>query len=293
TVSELREGEDRVPVVLRSSSADRSDIRRLPDLTVTSSTSGRSVPLAQVADVDVAWEVPLIKRRDRVRTVTISATLLPGYTATDINNTLSPWLAGWDLPRGYGYEEGGESESSDEANHSIAEKLPIAGLVIVLLLVGQFNSFRKAGIVLMTIPLGLIGMAWGLAITNVAFGFFTILGIISLAGIVINNAIILIDQISIEENKGSPVVDAIVNASAQRFRPILLTTATTCGGMLPLALGGDMFQTMAVTLISGMLVGTAITLLLVPAVYAVLFRASRQRPEKKVETHEMELASNF
>ena len=89
------------------------------------------------------------------------------------------------------------------------------------------------------------------------------------------------------------MVDAIVNASAQRFRPILLTTATTCGGMLPLALGGDMFQTMAVTLISGMLVGTAITLLLVPAVYAVLFRANRRRPEKKAETHDMELASNF
>ncbi len=275
TVSELREGEDRVPVVLRSSNSDRHDIRRLPDLTVTSSTSGNSVPLAQVAEVDVAWEVPLIKRRDRVRTVTVSATLLPGYGAANINASLTPWLAQWALPIGYGYAEGGESESSDEANQSIADKLPMAGLVIVLLLVGQFNSFRKASIVLMTIPLGLIGMAWGLVITDVAFGFFTILGIISLAGIVINNAIILIDQISIEEAAGTPAREAIITASIQRFTPILLTTATTCGGMLPLTLAPGMFQTMAVTLIGGMLVGTTITLLLVPAVYSLLFRVPR------------------
>lgn len=279
TVSELREGEDRVPVVLRSSNSDRHDIRRLPDLTVTSSTSGRSVPLAQVADVDVSWEVPVVKRRNRVRTVTISATLLPGYTAADINKTLKPWLLDWALPHGYGYEEGGESETSDEASQSIIDKLPMAGVVIVILLVGQFNSFRKAGIVLMTIPLGLIGMAWALAITDVAFGFFTILGIISLAGIVINNAIILIDQIKIEEESGRPGREAIIEASIQRFTPILLTTATTCGGMLPLTLAPGMFQTMAVTLIGGMIVGTSITLLLVPAVYSLLFKVpAKEQP---------------
>ena len=284
TASEFREGEERIPVVLRSSNRDRHDIRRLPDLTVVSSTSNLTVPLAQVADIGVAWEVPVIKRRDRVRTVTVSATLLPGYSATDINASLTPWLADWSLPAGFYYEVGGESESSDEANQSIVEKLPIAGLTIVLLLVGQFNSFRKAGIVLMTIPLGLIGMSWGLALTDVAFGFFTILGIISLSGIVINNAIILIDQIGIETRAGRPVRDAIINASAQRLRPILLTTATTCGGMAPLALGGDMFQTMAITLIFGMLVGTLITLLLVPAVYSVLFalRQPKSKPGNRV-----------
>ncbi len=216
---------------------------------------------------------------DRVRTVTISATLLLGYSATDINKSLKPWLADWSLPAGYGIEEGGETESSDEASQSIIDKLPLAGLVIVLLLVGQFNSFRKASIVLMTIPLGLIGMAWGLVITDVAFGFFTILGTISLAGIVINNAIILIDQISIEEQAGTPARKAIINASIQRFTPILLTTATTCGGMLPLTLGSGMFQTMAVTLIGGMLVGTSITLLLVPAVYSLLFKVPSSGPQ--------------
>lgn len=270
-VSELREGEERVPVVLRSNNNDRFDIRRLPDLTVTSSANGQSVSLAQVADVDVEWEVPVIKRRDRMRTITLSATLRPGFSATEINSSLRPWLAGWALPRGVGIEEGGESESSDEATQSIADKLPLAALAIVLLLVAQFNSFRRAAIVLMTVPLGLIGMSWGLAITDVAFGFFTILGIIALAGIVINNAIILLDQIDIEEQSGSSGREAIINASVKRFTPILLTTATTCGGMLPLALGGDMFQTMAITLIFGMLVGTAITLLLVPAVYSLLF----------------------
>ena len=123
----------------------------------------------------------------------------------------------------------------------------------------------------------------GLAVTDVAFGFFTILGIIALAGIVINNAIILIDQISIEEDAGTPPREAIIKASIQRFRPILLTTATTCGGMLPLALGGDMFQTMAVTLIAGMLVDTTITLLLVPAVYSLLFRVPGRTQRRPAE----------
>ncbi len=134
----------------------------------------------------------------------------------------------------HAYEEGGESESSSEANASITAKLPIAGMVIVLLLVGQFNSLRRTGIILATIPLGLIGVTIGLLVARSSFGFFTLLGVISLAGIIINNAIVLLDRIKIEREKlGKPPQEAVVAACQQRLRPILLTTATTVLGMVP------------------------------------------------------------
>lgn len=271
-VSDFREGEDRIPITMIASSTERYDIRRLNDLTITSS-SGGSVSLAQVADVNVQWTTPNIIRRDRERTVTISATLFPNYTATQVNKTFSPWLSSFEseLPDKYTIETGGEAESSNDANKSIADKLPIAALFIVLLLVGQFNSARRATIVVMTIPIGVLGMAWGLWIASSIFGFFTILGVISLAGIIINNAIVLIDSIDSYEEQGLSAWDAVIAACESRMRPIFLTTLTTCGGMIPLWLGGGMFETMAVTIFFGLLFGSVITLVLVPALYAIFF----------------------
>ena len=277
TISDFREGEDLIPIVLIATGKERYDIRRLNDLTITSQ-SGASVSLAQVADVNVQWVTPNILRRDRIRTVTISATLFPSYTATNINQSFVPWLTEFEanLPFGYSIETGGESESSDEANQSIADKLPIAGLLIVLLLVGQFNSSRRAIIVVMMIPIGAIGMSWGLWIANSTFGFFTILGVISLAGIIINNAIVLLDSIKTHEVQGLSASDAVIAACESRMRPIFLTTLTTCGGMIPLWLGGGMFETMAVTIFFGLLIGSVITLVFVPALYAILFNLKKE-----------------
>ena len=189
---------------------------------------------------------------------------------------LSPWLleesAGW--PAGLTYEEGGEAESSDEATASIAAKLPIAGMLIVLLLVAQFNSIRRPIIILMTIPLGLIGVSFGLLVAGSSLGFFTLLGVIALAGIIINNAIVLLDRIKIEiEELGKSPQDAVVAACQQRLRPIMLTTATTVLGMTPLWLAGTaMFRPMAISIIFGLAFATMLTLLVVPVLYAAMFR---------------------
>ena len=149
-------------------------------------------------------------------------------------------------------------------------------LIIVLLLIGQFNSFRRGGIILMTIPLALIGVVIGLLITGQAFGFMSMLGVISLAGIVINNAIVLIDRFKIEiEENGLPPNRAIIEACQQRLRPILLTTLTTVGGMIPLWLGGGpLWESMAVTIIFGIIFATALTLGVVPLLYSLFFRVS-------------------
>ncbi len=168
-----------------------------------------------------------------------------------------------------------ESESSNDANASIAEKLPISGMIVVLLLVAQFNSVRKPIIILTTIPLGLIGVTIGLLVAQLIFGFFTILGVISLSGIIINNAIVLIDRIEIEITNGLSESQAIISAAQQRLRPILLTTATTIGGMLPLWLSHDpMFETMAVSIIFGLAFATLLTLILVPVLYSLFYRVS-------------------
>ncbi len=169
---------------------------------------------------------------------------------------------------------GGTFESSASANASIADKMPLAGLLILLLLVGQFNSLRKPLIIVLTIPLGLIGVVIGLLVTGQPFGFMTLLGVISLAGIVINNAIVLIDRIRIEiDENGLAPRAAVLEAAQQRLRPIMLTTATTVGGLLPLWLGGDpLFVSMAIAILFGLVFATVLTLGFVPAFYCLLFR---------------------
>ncbi len=208
--------------------------------------------------------------------MTISCDARDGFTASDITDELSPALT--DLSQtwkeGYAFRLGGESEQSAEAMGAVAAKLPLAGFIILLLLIAQFNSFRKTFIVLSTIPLGLIGVILGLVLFRSFFGFMAFLGVISLAGIVINNAIVLIDRIKIEmDDFGRKPFDAIVGAAQQRFRPIILTTFTTTLGLIPLYLGGGlMWEPMAISIMIGLLFATVITLLFVPVFYKLLFR---------------------
>ncbi len=273
---DFRDGEDNIPIVMRSEDSQEWEVQQLESLNIFSQNSGRNVPLIQVANIHMDWEFAKIKRRDLYRTMTISCDAKTGYTASEITGVLNPWLAetsaNW--KSGYSYELGGESEQSSEAMGAVIAKLPLAGFIILLLLISQFNSFRKTFIVLSTIPLGVIGVVLGLLIFRSYFGFMAFLGVISLAGIVINNAIVLIDRIKIEQEElGKSPYQAIVGAAQQRFRPILLTTFTTTLGLIPLYLGGGlMWEPMAVAIMVGLLFATVITLLFVPVLYSALFR---------------------
>jgi multidrug efflux pump subunit AcrB len=278
TTTDYREGDEVIPVVLRSVSADRHDVGKLESHNIYVQSTGRAVPLKQVADIVVEFEPPLIHRLDRQKTVTVQCQVEPGYNAIAIARgvaaQLEPVSREW--PVGYKFELGGEIESSGDANDSIAAKLPIALLFIVLLLVVQFDSIRRPVIILLTIPLGLIGIFIGLLITQQPLGFMAFLGVVALAGIVINNAIVLIDRIKIEiDENGLAPADAIVEAAQRRLRPILLTTATTVGGLVPLWLGGGpLFEAMAVAILFGLIFATVLTLGFVPVLYAVFFRVS-------------------
>lgn len=273
--TDYREEDEVIPVILRSVAADRKDIGKLESHNIYVQQTGHAVPLKQVADIEIAFQPAKIFRRDRLKTVTISAQLQPGYNAIDIASQMETWLKEesktW--PIGYKYEQGGELESSGDAQKSIGATLPTVGLIIILLLVGQFDSFRRPAIILLTIPLGLIGVLVGLFITQQPLGFMAFLGIVSLSGIVINNAIVLIDRIKIEiEENGLEPQRAIIEAAQRRLRPILLTTATTVGGLVPLWLGGGaLFSAMAVAILFGLLFATVLTLGVVPVLYRLFF----------------------
>ncbi len=275
-LSEYREADKLIPIMLRSVAADRQDLGKLEGLNVYVQSTGRSVPLRQVADLKVQWQPSEIIRKNRLKTVTVSSDLAPGMTAHPINRALIPWLeaqkSSWGP--GYRYEIGGEAETSAEANRSILVKVPYAGFIIIMLLVFQFNSIRRPLIVLVTIPLGFIGVILGLLAARLYFGFMTLLGIVSLSGIVINNAIVLLERIHLEMHEnGLDPPRAIVEAAQRRMRPILLTTATTAFGMVPLYLGGGaMWEPLAMAIIAGILFATLLTLGVVPVLYALFFR---------------------
>ncbi len=276
--TEYREEDELIPVTLRSVAADRKDIGKLESHNIYVQRTGQSVPLKQVADINIAWQPGKIIRRNRVRTITVQSNIDSGANAIAIGEQIDGWLKeqsrNW--PFGDKYQLGGEIETSGKANKSIAVNLPLTTLLIVLLLVGQFNSLRRPLIILLTIPLGMIGVTFGLLVTGSYFGFMTLLGIIALCGIVINNAIVLIDRINIEiDEHGQDPATAILESAQRRMRPILLTTATTMGGLLPLWLsGGPMWEPMAISIIFGLLFATILTLGLVPVLYSLLFRVN-------------------
>ncbi len=272
----FREGDDNIPIVMRNKGSEQLDVHDLDGVNIVAQSSGQNVPLVQVAEIEPDWQYPKVLRRNLFRSMTTSCDAMDGFTARDLTDEIIPWLAeeskNW--APGFTYTLGGESEQSGEAMGAVINKLPLAGFIILLLLVLQFNSFRKTFIVLSTIPLGIIGVILGLVVFRSSFGFMAFLGVISLAGIVINNAIVLLDRIKIEiDELGKSPYEGIIAAAQQRFRPILLTTFTTTLGLIPLYLGGGaMWEPMAISIMIGLLFATVITLLFVPVMYKLLFK---------------------
>ncbi len=280
-VTEYREGDEVIPIVLRGTEAERTNAANIGGVNIYSSARGTNVPLEQIADFEVVWDLYRIKRRGQERTITISAKH-QFFKAAQIYEALKPAIDELDLAPGYHWEMGGELEQSVKAQGYLFANMPLAAAGIVFLLVWQFNSFRRAGIILLTIPLTFIGATIGLIVMNSVFGFMVILGLLSLAGIIINNGIVLIDRIDIELDAGREPYDAIVAACLARMLPILMTTVTTILGLLSLILSFDpLFYGMAVAIAFGLGVATIFTLGVVPVLYSLFFRVKiPQRSER-------------
>lgn len=275
--SDYREGDTVIPIILRNDIAFRDQLDTLDSLNVYSFTSGTSVPLSQVATLKLDWQPSDIRRRDQTRTMTVKADVAPGHFALSILAHVRPQIDAlmkqgtW--PLGYTVEYGGEFEKSVESQEAINAHMPLAMGLLVLVLIFQFNSFRRPLIILLTLPPMMVGITAGMLATHSPFGFMPMLGMISLLGIIVNNAIMLIDRIEIQRGRGMAVTDAIVVASLERARPIIMTATTTIIGMVPLSLqGGEMWRPMANCIMSGLMFATILTLVLCPVLYSLFFR---------------------
>ncbi|HET6396226.1 MAG TPA: efflux RND transporter permease subunit [Pseudoxanthomonas sp.] len=277
TASTYREGDELVGIMLRGGAGDRGQLAMLGSLAVPTGNGG-SVPLSQVARLRHAFEDGIIWHRNRLPTVTVRADigdeLLPAAVTAQIEPTLQEIREA--LPAGYLLETGGSVEDSARGQKSIAAGMPLFLLVVATLLMLQLRSFSRTVMVLVTAPLGLIGATWFLLLFRVPFGFVALLGTIALAGMIMRNSVILVDQIEQDIAAGHDRWHAIIDATVRRFRPIVLTAMTAVLAMIPLSRSA-FYGAMAVAIMGGLIVATALTLLFLPALYAAWFRV---KPEE-------------
>ncbi|MGL6291545.1 MAG: efflux RND transporter permease subunit [Silanimonas sp.] len=277
-VSTYREGNELIEILLRGPEEERTRLSLLGSLAVPT-TSGKSVPLSQIARIDYGFEPGIIWRRNRLPTVIIRADVEGSVTPPTVTNQILPELEPIraELPPGYRLETGGAVEESAKGGKSVAAGMPLFLFAVVTLLMLQLRSFSRTVIVLLTAPLGLIGVVWFLLIPQVPFGFVAMLGTIALSGMIMRNSVILVDQIEHDINEGHTPFQAVVDATVRRFRPIVLTALAAVLAMIPLS-RSVFFGPMAVAIMGGLIVATALTLLFLPALYAAWFRI--QAPER-------------
>jgi multidrug efflux pump subunit AcrB len=274
-VSIYREGDNLIPIVLRAGAYTAESLEGLTSATFAK--NGGLIPLGQIAKLKPGFDFARIRRKNQERTIIVTARST-SLTAGQLLDSIRPGLQALDLSGGYHTEIAGEIQKSAETNQKLVAGFPAALGGMILAIILQFNSFRRTLLTFITIPLILIGIPFGLLATGQPLSFFGTLGIISLSGIIINNAIVLIDQIDIEiEREKLDLRAAIVAASEKRLRPILLTSATTVLGLAPMAIaGGALWQPMAVLMMSGLAIASLLTLFFVPAGYLLLFRFDKK-----------------
>ncbi|WP_029936343.1 efflux RND transporter permease subunit [Sphingomonas sp. UNC305MFCol5.2] len=272
TVSQVREDIRTVDVVVRSAGETRLDPARIGDFTLTAA-NGERIPVSQIGKLELRMENPILLRRDRVPTITVRGDianhLQPPDVSTAMFKKLAPVISA--LPSGYHVVMGGSIEEAGKANAALAPIFPIMILLMMIVIMLQVRSFSAMTIVLLTAPLGLIGVVPTLLLTGQPFGFNAILGLISLAGILMRNTLILIGQIQENREHGRTAFDAVVEATVQRSRPVILTALAAVLAFVPLT-HSVFWGAMAFTLIGGTLVGTILTLVFLPALYALWYR---------------------
>ena len=277
SVGELYGAEDPIPVVIRSSAGEHLPAESLETLDL-SSHRGDPVPLSQVARLESTWSPAAIKHRDGRRVVTVSSQLEEGVTFSQVLAKLKPNLRRLDIHESIEITYGGDAEGSGEANSALVKTLPIGMLLLIGVLLAEFNSFRRVGLILMTVPLAAAGIVPGLLLGHQPFGFMSLLGVFALVGIVVNNAIVMIEVIEDRRKHGASVETAVTEAVARRIRPILLTTVTTIAGLLPLALSqSTLWPPLASAMISGLIASTLLTLMVLPAAYRLIFSWQKHR----------------
>lgn len=271
-ITEFREGNERIDLVVRGSQTDRSQLSRLPDLMINL-PSGATVPLSQLAIITSDFEEGVIWRRNREPAVTVRANLQGNMQAPVVSQQIEDQLTQIkaNLPLGVNIETGGAVEASAKGAASVAAGFPLFLIAVLTLLMIQLQSFSRVFLVLLTAPLGLIGVTTALLLFDKPFGFVAMLGTIALSGMIMRNSVILVDQIDQDKASGLAEWQAIIESTIRRFRPIVLTAAAAILAMIPLT-RSVFFGPMAVAIMGGLAVATLLTVLFLPALYAAWFK---------------------
>ncbi|WP_048305661.1 efflux RND transporter permease subunit [Halomonas sp. PR-M31] len=267
-----REGDDLIPIISRAPIDERVSVEDIRNVQVLSSTTGDTVPIEQVTDGFVTvWDNGTLKREDRIWTIKAQSDPFPDELVSDLFGRIRADIEAIDLPDGYSFKWDGEHGDSAESNEELAGTLPLGLLAMVITVLVLFGSVRQPLVIWLVVPLALIGVVLGLVITQTPLEFMAILGILSLSGLLIKNAIVLVDQIDLEIDTGASRLDALIDASASRVRPVMMGTLTTVLGVIPLMFDA-FFQSMSVVIVYGLSFATLLTLIIVPVLYAVFFR---------------------
>ena len=281
SIGVYREGEKLIPIIARAPLAEREGAQDLRNVQVYSPTAGRFVPVSQfVEKVETRWEDAIIRREDRFPMIKAQADPPAGQLSAPLFERLRPKVEAIPLPPGYVLEWHGEYKASREANEGLASAAPYGFAAMVLAVIVMFNALRQTAVIWLTVPLAVVGVAIGLLVFQAPFEFMAILGVLSLTGMLIKNAIVLVDQIDVEIREGKARYQAVLDAAASRARPVFLGAATTVLGVAPL-LVDPFFRSMAVTIMFGLIFATGLTLVVVPLLYSVVFRI--RVSEQKVE----------
>ncbi|RLA33981.1 MAG: AcrB/AcrD/AcrF family protein [Gammaproteobacteria bacterium] len=273
----FRDGIRLLPLLLRPPAAERTGVESLRDFQIWSPVRGGTVPLAQVVrGFDTVLEETVIRSRNRTPTIIASANPT-GELATPLFSRIRPQIEALELPSGYALEWGGEYEDTANAQTALFSRLPMGFLVMIITSILLFGRLRQPLIIWLTVPLAIIGVTAGLLGARGAFDFMSLLGLLSLVGLLIKNAIVLIDEIDQQAAEGKAPYVAILDSAVSRLRPVLLAAATTILGMIPL-LPDIFFANMAITIMGGLAFATVLTLLVVPALYAIFFRVPNPQP---------------
>ncbi len=271
-----REENKLIPIIARPPLNERNNVDNVNNLQVGSAVAGGMIPISQfVSENRVEWEDAVIHRRNRMRTITVACDPKAGL-ASPLFKRIQPQIEAIKLPQGYAMEWGGEYEDSAEAQEQLGQILPLAFLAMVVTVICLFNALRQPLIIFLCVPLAIIGVAAGLLLTGQPFSFMAMLGFISLAGMLIKNTVVLIDQIDLEIQEGKPPLRAVVESSVSRVRPVSMAAITTILGMIPL-LFDAFFTDMAVTIMAGLGFATLLTLLFVPVLYVLFFKIPNSR----------------
>jgi multidrug efflux pump subunit AcrB len=266
-----RERNELIPIMFRPPETERTGIDNFDDVQVWSSGNQTFVPIGQVVTgVDTEWEWPYIMRRDRRNSITARCNPVYGLPDT-LRLKLAEQIEAIELPPGYRFEWAGEFKESAEAQAPLAETFPVCLLGMFIILIWLFNSVRRPIIIFMTVPLSIIGVASALLLTGVPFGFMSILGLLGLSGMLIKNAVVLIDEIELQLTRGIDPYKAVLDSSVSRMRPVIMAAGTTILGMAPL-LTDALYSGMAVTIMGGLFAATFLTLIIVPVAYTLVYR---------------------